>query len=591
MKKIFLFCISLFFSAMMFAQVLIWKDGEVVYRKNIDEVDRITFYQVEDFKLLNDTIEMEYYGDYQNARKWIHVEFVPKNSYGVLEYTSSDESVVTVSYDGFLISRGIGESMVTVKMLGTDIVRTCKVIVKGYSGEFYWPIEFYFAPKQSSSLLYSYFTSNPYCESCQKDLEWKSSDETIATIDENGRITALALGQSVITATLKGTDISASTVVHVEHPGLYVAPFYEEEQDEVRMGLKGTKYLRVRFKNDNFSEYLYYELEWESTNEDVVMFVDKKGVYFDNYMIGVGVGTADVIVRLAGTDECDTIRVVVSETDPMTVRFHNVLYRDNLREFPLGYDCTEDGENDVIREIDMWILGDKLVWDAENQTVSGKDYVIWVRTACLYDGLMYNLSGDYHIANVYDEYSYLQEYKGEKYFLRNQASTSFFDPYYYCRYYESLLLSDTVDDHIDEMKNLFMRDKSSYIYYWDTENNDINLAGLVSSGNFGVDMEVTNDGFLNMYVSFMQLGLSFFADTPYGLLTEDVYDEETGEMREILVEPFQVAPYIERNIFYDDRYGGYLKSPEKKQGISEKAIKANQVLNIPLQMRLQGISF
>ena len=136
-----------------------------------------------------------------------------------------------------------------------------------------------------------------------------------------------------------------------------------------------------------------------------------------------------------------------------------------------------------------------------------------------------------------------------------------------------------------------MRDKSSYVYFWDTENNDISLAGFVSSGNFGVDMEVSNDGFLNMYVSFMQLGLSFFADTPYGLLTEDVYDEETGEMREILVEPFQVAPYIERNVFFDDRYGGYLKSPEKKQGVSEKAIKANQVLNIPLQMRLQGISF
>ena len=591
MKKIFLFCISLFFSAMMFAQVLIWKDGEVVYRKNIDEVDRITFYQVEDFKLLNDTIEMEYYGDYQNARKWIHAEFVPKNSYGVLEYTSSDESVVTVSYDGFLMSRGVGEAIVTVKMLGTDIVRTCKVIVKSYSGEFYWPIDFYFAPKQSSNLMSSYFTSNPYCEPCQKDLEWKSSDETIATIDENGRITALALGQTVITATLKGTDVSASTVVNVEHPGLYVTPRNESEQDVMRMGLKGTKYLRVGFKNDNFSEDLYYELEWESTNEDVVMFVDRKGVYFDNYMIGVGVGKADVIVRLAGTDECDTIRVIVSETDPMTVRFHNVLYRDNLRELPLGYDCTGDGENDVIREIDMWILGDKLVWDAEHQTVSGKDYFILVRTACLYDGLMYYLSDYYQFVNVYDEYSYLQEYEGEKYFLPNQASTSFFDSYYYCRYYESLLLSDTVDGSVDEMKKLFMRDKSSYVYYWDTEKNYINLAGLVRCGNFGVNMEVSNEGFSNLYISFMQLGLGFFADTPYGLLTEDVYDEETGEMRDVLVEPYEMAPYIERNIFYDDRYGGYLKSPEKKQGISEKAIKVNEMLNFPLQMKLQNISF
>ena len=72
---------------------------------------------------------------------------------------------------------------------------------------------------------------------------------------------------------------------------------------------------------------------------------------------------------------------------------------------------------------------------------------------------------------------------------------------------------------------------------------------------------------------------------------EYVYDEETGEMREILVEPYEMAPYIERNIFYDDRYGGYLKSPEKKQGISEKAIKVNEMLNFPLQMKLQNISF
>ena len=89
-----------------------------------------------------------------------------------------------------------------------------------------------------------------------------------------------------------------------------------------------------------------------------------------------------------------------------------------------------------------------------------------------------------------------------------------------------------------------MRDKSSYVYYWDTEKNYINLAGLVLSGSFEVEKEITSDGYSNMYVSFMQLGLRFFADTPYGLLTEDVYDEETGEMREILVEPYEMAPYI-----------------------------------------------
>ena len=134
MKKIFLLFASVFFSTMMFAQVLLWKDGEVIYSKNIDEVDKISFYEVEGFELVNDKIEMEYYGGWNERNKWIHVEFSPKKSYGVLEYKSSDEDIVTVSYDGYLVARGIGEATVTVKLIGTELEQKCKVVVKGYEG-------------------------------------------------------------------------------------------------------------------------------------------------------------------------------------------------------------------------------------------------------------------------------------------------------------------------------------------------------------------------------------------------------------------------------------------------------------------------
>ena len=136
MKKIFLLLASVFFSTMMFAQVLLWKDGEVIYSKNIDEVDKISFYEVEDFELVNDEIVLELYRDWYSKYKWIYAEFTPKKSYGILQYTSSDENVVTVSYDGRLVARGIGEAIVTVKLIGTELEKKCKVKVVGFSGTF-----------------------------------------------------------------------------------------------------------------------------------------------------------------------------------------------------------------------------------------------------------------------------------------------------------------------------------------------------------------------------------------------------------------------------------------------------------------------
>ena len=226
MKKIFLLLASVFFSTMMFAQVLLWKDGEVIYQKNLDEVDRISFYEVEDFELVNDVIEMEYYGDWNEKRKWIHAEFTPKKSYGILQYTSSDENVVTVTYDGYLVARGIGEATITVKLIGTELEKICKVVVKGYEGIFQFYHDYvYLLPGQVYGELRNYISFNPSCWECREDLEWTSSNKKVATVDEDGEITAVAVGQSIITAKLKNSEISASIIVKVENIELGIATY------------------------------------------------------------------------------------------------------------------------------------------------------------------------------------------------------------------------------------------------------------------------------------------------------------------------------------------------------------------------------
>lgn len=47
---------------------------------------------------------------------------------------------------------------------------------------------------------------------------WSSSDESIATVDQNGNVTAIREGQAIITATIENTVVSATSTVIVKKP-------------------------------------------------------------------------------------------------------------------------------------------------------------------------------------------------------------------------------------------------------------------------------------------------------------------------------------------------------------------------------------
>lgn len=599
MKKIFLLFASVFFSTMMFAQVLLWKDGEVIYSKNIDEVDKISFYEVEGFELVNDKIELEYYGDWSERYKWIHVEFSPKKSYGVLEYKSSDEDIVTVSYDGRLAARGIGEATITVKLIGTELEQKCKVVVKGYEGSLQFNNDYvYLLPGQVYDELRGYISFEPYCWECREDLEWTSSNEKVVTVDEEGKITAVAVGQSIITAKLKNSELSASTIVKVENVEMGIAIYDDygnfNDVEDVTLGVGGVKNVQAHFINNyNYDPY-NFNYEWISTDESVVSFTNANGsTYYEQKLIGVGIGEAEVIVKIVGTELQDTIKVVVKVTDPMTVQFYDVLLGTNGRKYPLDYDYNGDGVNDVVLEGQLWLLGGNLNW-VDGERTEGEDYFIYVPTAWVSDGTSYYVLGNYSFMDSYWEDDYLTEYNGEKYFKPLCASNSYFNDYSYCKYYEQYYTTGewpNADDFLAEY-GWWLKQESSYIYYLNTETGDEYITGLVRHGNFALTLDELDKGTTDICISYMSMGLEFFADTPNGLRTEMVKDEETGEMVETFVTPFEMAPMIYRDIYFSNGYyAPQQKAPMKMQGISEKALKVNQLLNIPLQMKLQDIRF
>ena len=101
-------------------------------------------------------------------------------------------------------------------------------------------------------------------------IEWTSSDESVATVDETGTVTAVAAGEANVTASVKDADIAASTHIKVVvTPTGVAAP---ESIDLVTNG-ENTKDLDVKLVPADATDV---KLAYESSDESVAT-VDETG--------------------------------------------------------------------------------------------------------------------------------------------------------------------------------------------------------------------------------------------------------------------------------------------------------------------------
>ena len=101
-------------------------------------------------------------------------------------------------------------------------------------------------------------------------IEWTSSDESVATVDETGTVTAVAAGEADVTASVKDADIAASTHIKVVvTPTDVVAP---ESIDLVTNG-ENTKSLDAKLVPADATDV---KLAYESSDESVAT-VDETG--------------------------------------------------------------------------------------------------------------------------------------------------------------------------------------------------------------------------------------------------------------------------------------------------------------------------
>jgi len=140
-----------------------------------------------------------------------------------VKWTTSDEAVATVDQNGKVTATGLGEATITVTV-DDEFTATCKISVPlKLSAE-----EKMLMPNDEWTLLLNIDPAD------YTQVKWESSDPTVASVDQNGKVTAADFGEAIITVTVdnKFTATCKITVtvdlkIRREHRGAWITTVWD----------------------------------------------------------------------------------------------------------------------------------------------------------------------------------------------------------------------------------------------------------------------------------------------------------------------------------------------------------------------------
>lgn len=142
-----------------------------------------------------------------------------------LEWSSSDEAVATVDAEGVIEAVGPGSAVITAS--AGELSAEIEVVVQPAAAVSLAPSGIEFASIGATTELTATVTDAEGGEIIGALLSWSSSDEAVATVDENGVVEAVANGEATITVEVLGIEgLSATAEVTVEQQaaGISVSP-------------------------------------------------------------------------------------------------------------------------------------------------------------------------------------------------------------------------------------------------------------------------------------------------------------------------------------------------------------------------------
>ena len=253
---------------------------------------------------------------------WLNATCLPENADNkIISWESRDESVCTVESDGKVTAVGAGTTSIIATNVDTGLTAYCVVTVTqpvtGISLNSDYQELWVGAKYAIIPVVEPYDAEN-------KNVTYLSSDPSVATVDENGVVTALKGGSCIIEVTTEVNKLTAACTIVVKE---YVSSITLSETDKfMNVGSTGT--LVASVGTDTATNK---NIVWSSSNYDIC-YVDGNGNLSANSVgnavitataaDGSGV-SASCIVKVVDpvigiTVEPDTVRLLVGDSAKVT---------------------------------------------------------------------------------------------------------------------------------------------------------------------------------------------------------------------------------------------------------------------------------
>ena len=185
-----------------------------------------------------------------------------------------------------------------------------------------------------------------------KTVVWTSSDNNIATVDENGNVTAVAIGSATITASCGNVKAECKvTVLAIEVEAISLS------KTEISIFIGRASQLKATVSPDNATDKT---IVWTSSNSDVAT-VDEKG-----NVTGIAIGSAIITASCGEVKaECKVSVIKKSQTITWSQKFNNIKDGDKIE-----LTATASSGLDVVYTVlegDAVVQGNTLTLNAPGQ--------------------------------------------------------------------------------------------------------------------------------------------------------------------------------------------------------------------------------
>lgn len=186
------------------------------------------------------------------------------------------------------------------------------------------------------------------------NIEWKSSNIDVATVDENGLVTINNNGNATITATLEGYDLKVTWNLEVNYLCQSVIP----NQNEIEVKVGTTKKILVTINPTNAKNK---KINWHSENEEIVTIYK---TYSD--------GSATILANNVGetnivgiTEDGSNIKTTVK------IKVVNPITSINIENQSI---TVQKGKSQKINyTINPTDASEKIIWDSQDKNIATVD--------------------------------------------------------------------------------------------------------------------------------------------------------------------------------------------------------------------------